>query len=165
MCLWISFGRLASGWGETMAWKHFCAFDVQGDPKGQPRPRAFLNKRTGRAAVYDKGTAEGWKSQVAEAARPFLPGSPLQGPIKVNVCFMFARPQRLMKKSSPEGMIPHISKPDTDNAVKAILDCLTQIRLWEDDSLVSALAVEKFYVKKELQRPGALIQIFTHEGE
>ena len=33
------------------------SFTVLGDPKGQPRPKAF--SRGGHAAVYDPGTAEG----------------------------------------------------------------------------------------------------------
>jgi Holliday junction resolvase RusA-like endonuclease len=80
----------------------------------------------------------------------------------LSICFFFPRPQRLLKKKSPEGRIPHTSKPDTDNAVKAVMDCLTGIRMWTDDSLVSAIKAEKHYVAKD-QRPGALIQIFTFE--
>jgi Holliday junction resolvase RusA-like endonuclease len=147
-----------------MAWKKYCVFDVLGEPKGQPRPRAFYNKKTGRAAVYDKGTAEGWKADIASAARSLLPTSPLEGPLMLSVCFFFPRPQRLLKKKSPEGRIPHTSKPDTDNAVKAVMDCLTGIRMWTDDSLVSVIKAEKHYVAKD-QRPGALIQIFTFEEE
>lgn len=145
-----------------MAWENYCSFDVFGDPKGQPRPRAYV--RGNRAAVYDPGTAEGWKGQIALAAREFLPSIPIEAPVMLAVSFFFARPQRLLKKSSPEGIIPHTAKPDTDNAAKAVMDCLTGIRLWRDDSLVISLKAEKFYVAKD-KRPGALIQIFTLKEE
>ena len=45
---------------------------VYGEPKGQPRPRAFAKPIGGgkfSARVYDAGTAEGWKSQIAQAFR------------------------------------------------------------------------------------------------
>jgi len=42
-------------------------FFVSGDPKAQPRIRAFAIN--GHARVYDPGTAEGWKSLIAVAAR------------------------------------------------------------------------------------------------
>lgn len=49
-------------------------FFAQGLPKGQPRPRAFAMKIGNKfqARVFDSGTAENWKSRIAEAARPHL---------------------------------------------------------------------------------------------
>ena len=140
-----------------MSWQTVAVFDVQGEPKGQPRPRAFV--RNGHASVYDAGTAEGWKAQIALAAHPFLPASPLEGPVKLTAAFFFPRPARLMRKKDPEGAVLHTAKPDADNALKAVMDCLTQIGMWHDDSQVCATIVEKYYAAKA-QRPGAVIQIF-----
>ncbi len=141
-------------------WTRLCTFDAYGEPKGQPRPRAFYNKKTGRAAVYDKGTAEGWKGLIALAARNFLPNTPIDQPLRVAVTFFFPRPKRLLRKKDPVGNIPHTAKPDGDNLMKAVLDCLTQIGMWRDDSLVCSQFIEKYYVARD-QAPGALIQIFT----
>jgi len=116
-----------------MSWKLYCSIDVYGEPKGQPRPRAFVNKKTGRASVFDSGQAEGWKGQIALAARPYLPASPLEGPIRLGLTFYFPRPGRLMRKRDPDGPVMHLSKPDFDNASKAVVDCLTQIGMWRDD--------------------------------
>src|SRR4029077_12784124 len=47
-------------------------FVVIGDPKGQPRPRAFAKKigiNTYVARVYDAASAEAWKSAIALSAR------------------------------------------------------------------------------------------------
>jgi Holliday junction resolvase RusA-like endonuclease len=143
-----------------MSWQPVCAFDVQGIPKGQPRPRAFV--RNGHASVYDKGTAESWKSDIALAARTYLPRSPLDCPLRLTVAFFFPRPVRLFRKSDPDGAIPHTAKPDADNALKAVMDCLTAIGMWRDDALVCSTVVEKFYAAKT-QAPGAVIQIFKKE--
>lgn len=145
-----------------MSWLSVCAFDVQGIPKGQPRPRAFYNKAIGKARVHESGTAESWKSDIALAANPFLPAAPLDCPLRLTVALFFPRPDRLMRKKDPEGAIPHTAKPDADNALKAVMDCLTSIGMWRDDALVCSTIVEKFYAAKA-QRPGAVIQIFKQE--
>jgi Holliday junction resolvase RusA-like endonuclease len=60
-------------------------FNVDGLPKGQPRPRAFARKVGDRvvARVHDSGSAEGWKSDVARASMPHRPAAPLDGPIVI----------------------------------------------------------------------------------
>ena len=139
-----------------MRWESVATFDVHGEPKAQPRSRAC--RRGTHAGVYDPGTADGWKSQIAIAARPFVPASPIDSPVRLDIVFLFPRPGRLMRAKDPEGQIMHTSKPDRDNLDKAVMDSLTAIGMWRDDCLVCAGSVEKFYVRKG-GTPGALIQI------
>jgi len=143
-----------------MNWELHSVIEVSGDPKGQPRPRAF--SRGGHARVFDSGTAEGWKAQIALAARDHLPAAPLACPVRVDVEFYFRRPQRLMKKSSPAGHIPHTARPDIDNCYKAAADCLTQIGFFQDDALVVEGTIRKRYTRID-SAPGALIEIYTPE--
>lgn len=159
-----------------MSWVSVCAFDVQGEPKGQPRQRHFamkvkkLSKKTGRiedvwtSRNYDPATAEGWKALVASAARPYLQTEPLNCPLRLVIILFFPRPQRLMRAKDPEGPIPCTAKPDFDNAAKTIADCLTQIGMWRDDKLICSHEFEKYYAAKA-SRPGAAIQIFRREEE
>ena len=142
-----------------MTWRTVATFRVAGDPKPQPRPRAF--SRGGSARVYDPGTAEGWKGAIALAARDSLPATPLQGPIRVNATLMFRRPKAHYIAGKPErGLRPeapvyHTSKPDRDNCEKALLDCLTQLRMWLDDGQVCGGEVVKVYSST----PGVEIRI------
>lgn len=129
------------------------AFVVEGEPKGQPRQRSFLLRGKGGQPIigangqpvvrtYDPSTAEGWKSQIALAARPFNKGEPIDCPLSLSCVFHFARPKShfgtgrnsgILKDSAPRY---HTGKPDMDNVIKALKDALTGIRLWRDDSLV-----------------------------
>jgi len=120
-------------------------FAVRGIPKGQPRPRAFAFK--GKARVFDPGTAEGWKSAVAEAARPHLAGEPLTGPVALEVAFSFPRPKKHFLKAGLRPGAPtwFPSKPDADNAAKAVMDALTILGLWRDDSQVVSLLIRKTF--------------------
>jgi len=124
----------------------FIAF---GDPKGQPRPRAF--SRGGITRMYDPGTAEGWKGQIAAAAMPHKPAAQLEGPLHVTLLFRFARPKSHWSKKGLKPTAPeyHTSKPDADNLAKAVLDCITQLGFWRDDAQVSALDVRKKYANAE----------------
>lgn len=126
------------------------SFFVNGDPKAQPRPRAFAmtlaNGKT-QTRVYDPHTAEGWKSLVAHAARPHAPKEPLTGPMRVDMIFEFRRPKSHYLKVGLRDDAPvyHTSKPDRDNCEKAVLDCLTQLGFWKDDSQVCDGEIKKIY--------------------
>ena len=120
-------------------------FFVAGEPKGQPRPRAFV--RGGKARVYDPGTAEGWKGQVALGARDHLPATPIETAIVVLLWFEMPRPQghygrRGLKPAAPTH---HLARPDVDNLAKAVLDALVGIGFLRDDRLVCSLRVTKRY--------------------
>ena len=135
---------------------------VNGIPKAQPRPRAFA--RGGRARVYDPSTAEGWKGQIAMAMKSMRPSIPIDNPVEMQVDFYLPRPQRLMKAKDPGGVIPHTAKPDIDNLLKAVMDCITQIGVWKDDTQVAKITSTKYYHAK-IGRPGALIRIREIGGD
>jgi Holliday junction resolvase RusA-like endonuclease len=126
------------------------SFIVLGDPKGQPRPKAFV--RGGHAAVYDPGTAEGWKNSIAVAAKEAgAVGIMLKGPLCVSLCCWFKRPQshyRTGKRSSElrDGIdLWHTKKPDADNVFKAAADALTHLGVWRDDSQIAEVKIKKYY--------------------
>ena len=126
------------------------SFFAPGLPRPQARPRAFARKfgNIWQARVYNASTAEGWKSCIAIAARPHLPVTPLQGPLRVDVDLYLPRPKAHyrsngeLKSNAP---IWHTSRGDRDNFDKAILDCLTEIGMWKDDGQVCCGEVSKIY--------------------
>lgn len=137
-------------------------FYAAGLPKGQPRPKAF--SRGGIASVYDPGTAEGWKGQVALAARPFIGAIPKDhGPLYLRLDFYMPRPNSHHRAGKAENEVKptapkfHAGKPDADNLAKAIMDALTQISIWRDDATVVELRVRKFYYTGNV--PGCFIEI------
>lgn len=141
-------------------------FFVAGEPKPQPRPRAFARKFGDKwqARVYDASTAEGWKSLIANAAREHVPFPPLQGPVRCQIEFRMPRPKAhfrsggRLKPTAPDW---HINRGDRDNLEKAVLDALTQLGMWDDDSQVCCGEV----VKKYDIAPGALITIEALEPQ
>lgn len=119
---------------------------VHGEPKGQPRPRAF--SRNGSARMYDPGTAENWKSAVAGALQ-FHHGKLHEGPFEVEILLYFPRPK---SHFGAKGLLARFGsvffrkKPDADNVAKAILDALSEksgVGFWKDDADVTDLIVRK----------------------
>ena len=142
----------------------FFAFGI---PKGQPRPRAFARKFGNKwaARVYDSGTAECWKAQVAIAAQPHIPATSMTGPIHVELVFYFPRPKSHYRIGKHAGELrvdaPRFctQKPDADNSAKAVLDALTLLGVWVDDSQVCKLVIEKFYPNID-EKTGCSISIY-----
>jgi Holliday junction resolvase RusA-like endonuclease len=137
-------------------WAPYCGFPVYGIPMPQPRPRATIRGK--HAGVYDPGTATGWKSQIAIAARAYIPKTPIDAPVKLDISFVFPRPGRLLRKKDLDGRILHTARPDRDNLEKAVMDALTAIGMWRDDALVCDGSPRKFYAAKG-ELSGAFIQI------
>ena len=152
---------------------------LAGTPRARPRPRhgaRIMGKGSAAKAVsfsyqptkirYKNGkpTAESlawaraqeWYAAVAAALIPHKPVQPWDGPVRMTIDVFFARPQRLMKKKSPEGPMRHTAKPDRDNLEKSITDALTEAGLYLDDSQICAGEVRKWYVAKGCA-PGVII--------
>lgn len=119
---------------------------VKGLPKGQPRARAF--SRGGKAGTYNPGTADEWKNRIADAWQASR-NPPMQDlPLLTFMEFYMPRPKSHLKKDgSIKPTAPHFftGKPDADNLAKAVLDILTQVNAWRDDSLVVDCRVIKRY--------------------
>ena len=123
------------------------SFFAAGNPKGQPRPRAFA--RDGHTRVYDPGTAEGWKGQIAEAARQgHLLLKPMEGPLKLSLLFTMPRTgthYRSNGQVKDRAPLYHMVKPDCDNLAKAVMDALTILKFWRDDNQVAEMEILKLY--------------------
>lgn len=118
-------------------------FFVPGEPRGEPRTRArgMMIGGKARARVYRDTSADVWKQTVAINAitADGFPAKPFDCPIDVHLTFVMPRPK------SRKNDVWHTAKPDADNLAKAVLDVLTKVGLWVDDSRVAGLTVLKVY--------------------
>lgn len=138
-------------------------FFVSGEPKAQPRPKAFARNFGGKwmARVYDAGTAEFWKSQIAVAAKPFIPPSPMHGPIDLELTFIFQRPKSHFGSGRKSTVLKngsayfHTTKPDVDNLFKSTVDAMTILGMWGDDKQIASTRIVKTYGPN----PGCAIKI------
>lgn len=134
---------------------------IFGIPKAQPRARAFAFN--GKARMYDPGTAEAWKGDIAGQTQT-LHGGNLQKPLKVAIYFFISRPKshfrsngKDLKPAAPKRYFA--KKPDADNLAKAVLDALTALHVWGDDSQVVILEITKAW--SDDHRSGCVLTILT----
>lgn len=148
--------------------KRVITFTAIGEPKAQPRARSFaLRGKGGKVVmkngqpiimVHEAGTAENWKSQIALVAKNHVPMPPLSGPIRMDIQFLFPRPNahyRTNGQLKPNAPIWHTKKPDRDNCEKAVTDALKVLGMFCDDCQICAGEVSKKYGPQ----PGATIRI------
>lgn len=115
--------------------------------------------------MYNPGTAEAWKNCIAAAAQAHIPKSALDGPICCEIAFYFRRPQghygsgknaAKLKDTAPRWHTAR--RGDRDNMDKAVLDSLTILGFWHDDSQVCDGWIKKLWCPPGMQ-PGAQITI------
>ena len=121
------------------------AFYVPGEPKAQPRPRAFA--RGGKARVYNPHTSNEWKARVAIAAAKHFAADPIGKSLAMQLNFRLPRPRSHFGKDGlkPSAPVLPTGKPDIDNLAKAVIDALVGVGVLDDDCLVCLLTVTKRY--------------------
>jgi Holliday junction resolvase RusA-like endonuclease len=144
-------------------------FFIPGEPAAQARPRCKCLRIGPRLIpqIYDLHNADEWKARIQLIARPYAPKAPMLGPVRLAVTFYVTRPQGHYRGKAhalrPEAPNWHISKPDGDNFVKALLDALTVVRIWVDDAQVCDQRIQKVYAQEG--KSGALVTIAPIEDD
>lgn len=123
------------------------AFRVPGLPVAQPRQRnrvQFINGHpVSRNYTPQAHPVNAWKAAIRAAAAAVYTAAPLTGPINLAATLVFPRPKSMIWKTRPMPRVPHTSRPDVENAIKALLDSLTGI-IYVDDAQVCSLFAGKY---------------------
>ena len=133
---------------------------IEGEPKAQPRPRAF-SRKTATAIItrmYDPGTSDGWKGCVMRALKDYA-NREIAGAVRIDLSFFMPRPKYMLTKKFPDHELWHTKKPDRDNLEKAVLDALKAIKVLADDCIVSDGRLRKYIVRKQGGRIGAHLKL------
>lgn len=120
-------------------------FTIPGDPVPQGRPRA--GRAGKRIVMYDPKESREYKRYVSLIARQHAPKTLLKGPLSVEMKIYRKIPKSTTKKDRAlisEGIKRPVTKPDTDNYTKSVLDALNGI-IYKDDSQVTDLYASKYY--------------------
>jgi Holliday junction resolvase RusA-like endonuclease len=116
--------------------------EVPGDPVPKGRPRVAMRGRF--AQIYTpKETVDYEKLVRSYAAVSMGGGALLEGPLLVTLTAHVPIPQSWSAKKKAAAVYP-ISRPDTDNFLKAALDALNGI-VFADDSQVTDIIASKRY--------------------
>lgn len=75
---------------------------------------------------------------------PFQIPEPMTGPVALAVTFVWPHLASTPKRDRAR-RIPKTTRPDADNIVKALQDCLVRLRFVHDDGQIARLMLEKFH--------------------
>ncbi len=122
------------------------------------KPPTATSQQKGRSAsgVWYKPAkvraAEQWYLWGLKSSKP---AEPLEGAVILSVEFRFPA-GRGHKDGDPK-----ITRPDTDNMIKLLKDCMTKLGFWVDDAQVAAESVVKIWHSV----PGIAVTVSSWEEE
>lgn len=131
-------------------------------PVAQPRARAVAFN--GHARVHGAPAnhpVNAFKATVRMAWQEAYRGSPLEGPLRVDVLFVF--PRKKFPKRMGTARMWKSSKPDRDNCDKAVLDALTGTA-WVDDAQVCDGRIGKCYAAVD-EAPHVELQVLVLDAQ
>lgn len=109
-------------------------------PKGTAQQKGVY-VRNGKPHFYTKPKLENARALFTRALLPYKPRKPSTKPIRLTVNFYFdVKSRHLWGQPKP-------TKPDTDNYIKLLKDCMNGL-FFEDDAQVIDEHVKKFYAEK-----------------
>ena len=129
----------------------------------QQKGERIVKLKSGRSFIshYKKKPVMEAQKLFCGLLTPFIPPSPITGPVIVEAQWVFPWRASERKGTIREFQrIPKDTKPDVDNSNKLLLDCLTQLGIWEDDSQAYRLVLDKYWGDK----PGIYLKLTYGES-
>jgi len=129
---------------------------IPGKPQGKQRARFRVlapaaGKTKHRVMTYTPKETDSWEDSAAiiikNRLRAFT-SEILNPPLTISVVAVCKRPQRLCKKSEPDGIIWRPNKPDGDNILKAVGDAITKSGMVLDDRHIVDWLIQSAYGPK-----------------
>lgn len=112
--------------------------------------------RGGKVRFFTKKKVRQSEDFLAALLSMHAPDVPFSEPVAIKVSWTFPWRKSERKCIIKAGVpVPHTSRPDLDNLEKALLDVMTRLNFWTDDSLVTEKSTSKWWGPK----PGIDVEI------
>ncbi len=117
------------------------AFSIPIIPTAQARARHAARKlKSGKviSTTYKSEKQEANEHPIYAYLKAYVPVEPLQGALKLGVKAYLPIPKKSKRwmAEAEAGIERPTTKPDMDNLIKQIKDCMTKMRFWHDDKQV-----------------------------
>lgn len=123
---------------------------IPGDPDtitAQQKGLKITRSRTGKyyPQFYEKPEVRAAKRKLYYSIQDHRPAEPISGAIELMIVWAFdigTKPKKYINQF-------RTTRPDLDNLNKSIMDILTDLKFWNDDSQVAKLLLMKRWVRPE----------------
>lgn len=110
------------------------AFFMQMVPPTVTHQEHKVAVRNGRPVFYEPPELKAARQKLLDNVARHAPDQPLRGPVRLITKWIWPGSDLEWK----------ITKPDTDNMIKLLKDCMTKAGFWIDDAQVASEVTEKF---------------------
>lgn len=104
--------------------------------------------RNGKPVFYEPPELKAARQKLMDHVGRFAPPAPLRGPLRLTTKWIWPAPESVVEEArelfGDDWAIYKQTKPDTDNIIKMLKDCMTRCRFWKDDAQVASEITEKF---------------------
>lgn len=124
----------------------------------QQEHKVTVNRKSGRVVFYDPPELKAARSRFMDQVGRYAPEAPLDGALQLITKWIWPMDQErqeMLAVVDPERFAWKTTKPDTDNLIKLLKDCMTRTGFWKDDAQVASEITEKFLA----HRPGIYVKI------
>lgn len=124
----------------------------------QQEHKVAVNRKSGRVVFYDPPELKAARSRFMDQVGRYAPEAPLDGALQLITKWIWPMDQERQEMFAvvdPDRFAWKTTKPDTDNLIKLLKDCMTRTGFWKDDAQVASEVTEKFLAN----RPGIYVKI------
>lgn len=96
--------------------------------------------------MYEPPELKAARRKLLDHVARFRPEEPAAGPVQLITKWIWEFPDLPKAPGIDESYMEYkTTKPDTDNLIKMLKDCMTQAGFWKDDAQVASEITEKFF--------------------
>lgn len=124
----------------------------------QQEHKVTVSRKTGRVVFYDPPELKAARSRFMDQVGRYAPEAPLDGALQLITKWIWPMDQErqeMLAVVDPDRFAWKTTKPDTDNLIKLLKDCMTRTGFWKDDAQVASEVTEKFLAN----RPGIYVKV------
>lgn len=104
--------------------------------------------KRGKPVFYEPPELKAARSKLMDALARRRPDHPFDGALRLTTKWIWPldayKVGRLMQTGKHDYAEYKVTKPDTDNIIKMLKDCMTKCKFWHDDAQVASEITEKF---------------------
>ena len=105
-----------------------------------------VNTKNRKPIFYEPPELKAARRKLLDHVARFRPEEPAAGPVQLITKWIWEFPDLPKVPGIDESYMEYkTTKPDTDNLIKMLKDCMTQAGFWKDDAQVASEITEKFF--------------------
>lgn len=117
--------------------------------------KVMVNRKSGRVQFYDPPELRAARAKLTDMVGKHTPEAPIEGAVQLLTKWVWPAEKDGQISMDDASYRWKTSKPDTDNLIKMLKDCMTRTGYWKDDAQVTSEITQKFYGPQ----PGIYVQV------